>query len=386
MFTPANALIPQIVTVTAVDDLALEGVHTSVITHTATSADSGYNGIAIGNVVANIVDNDASAPTSIVISEIMYNPDSDEVAPGIAEWVEIVNAGTTAVDLGGWLLDDEDATNWGAIPAGTMLNPNQIAVFFDADFTTEATFRAEWSVPAGALVVGVPWASLANSPSATNEILQLLNDSAMQMDLVNFDDASPWPSGANGPSIYLKGLSLDNDSGANWAQSAAGLAGAVSPTGPTFWASDVGSPGRFFLAGDYNLSGVVDTADYVLWRDTLGSTTDLRADGSGPSFGVPNGVVDPFDFDFWRANFGQVGVPNGGSGAGAGTGDIVTGAALSRSLVATPMIEPIPAMSVVSGADAMIAGAAVIDLVPIPSLEFFESLDGWEAAALADRS
>ncbi|MEQ8848822.1 hypothetical protein, partial [Botrimarina sp.] len=33
------------------------------------------------------------------------------------------------------------------------------------------------------------------------------------------------------------------------------------------------------LPGDYNADGVVDGADYTVWRDTLGSTSDLRADG-----------------------------------------------------------------------------------------------------------
>ena len=94
------------------------------------------------------------------------------------------------------------------------------------------------------------------------------------------------------------------------------------------------------MPGDYNLSGVVDAADYVLWRDTFGSMSDLWADGSGPSVGVPNGVVDQADYDFWRANFGQVGVPGGGSGAGAGAGDIVAGTALSQSLVAPPSEPP----------------------------------------------
>ena len=56
-----------------------------------------------------------------------------------------------------------------------------------------------------------------------------------------------------------------------------------------------------FLAGDYNSNGSVDAADYVLWRKTLGSTTMLAADGSGPSTGVPNGVVDSFDYSFWSA-------------------------------------------------------------------------------------
>ena len=32
--------------------------------------------------------------------------------------------------------------------------------------------------------------------------------------------------------------------------------------------------------GDYNGNGIVDTADYTVWRDTLGSTSDLRANGN----------------------------------------------------------------------------------------------------------
>jgi arabinogalactan endo-1,4-beta-galactosidase len=45
--------------------------------------------------------------------------------------------------------------------------------------------------------------------------------------------------------------------------------------------------------GDYNRDGVVDAADYTVWRDTLGSTTDLRANAAilviaGWSFGRCN--------------------------------------------------------------------------------------------------
>jgi hypothetical protein len=313
-FTPADALIPQTVTVTAVDDLTVEGTHSSVISHTAVSADSGYNGISIANVVASIVDNDNP---SVVITEIMYEPQSDETAPGVAEWIEIVNTGPGAVILDGWMFDDEDGTNWGAIPTGTVLNPNQIAVFFDSVFTSAATFRSEWSVPASALVVGVTWGALANTPGANDEMLELRNGVGTTIDLVDYDEASPWPSGADGPSIYLKGLTLDNNNGVNWSRSVVNQASAVSPSGPTFATSDVGSPGRFFLPGDYNTNGVVDTADYVLWRQLLG-TSDPRADGSGPTTGVPNGVVDQFDHTFWKMNFGNVGVPPAGSGAGAG--------------------------------------------------------------------
>jgi hypothetical protein len=61
------------------------------------------------------------------------------------------------------------------------------------------------------------------------------------------------------------------------------------------------------LIGDYNRNHVVDAADYTLWRDTFGSTTDLRADGNG------NGQIDAGDFGAWKMHFGEV--ASGGSGA-----------------------------------------------------------------------
>jgi Lamin Tail Domain len=319
-FTPANALIPQTINVTAVDDAAVENNHLSTITHTFVSADTRYNGFALPNVVASITDNDTPAPVSIVVSELMYNPASDETSPGVGEWIEVVNTGAGATDLTGWLFDDEDGTDWGAIPSSTVLGPGQVAVFFDSAFTDAATFRSEWSVPAGALVVGISWGSLGNSPAPGNEVLQLLDSLSVERDVVNYDDASPWPSDLEGHSIYLKSLSADNNAGANWSRSVSGTAKAVTVSGPTFSTSDVGSPGRVFLPGDYDTNGTVGAGDYVVWRKTFGSVTNPQADGSGPTPGTPNGVVDNFDYTFWRANFGNTGAISGaGSGAGAGT-------------------------------------------------------------------
>lgn len=68
------------------------------------------------------------------------------------------------------------------------------------------------------------------------------------------------------------------------------------------------------LPGDYNFDGIVDAADYSVWRDTLGSTTDLRADASGPTVGTPNGIVDQADYTFWKSHFGNT-LPAAGSAA-----------------------------------------------------------------------
>jgi GH35 family endo-1,4-beta-xylanase len=59
--------------------------------------------------------------------------------------------------------------------------------------------------------------------------------------------------------------------------------------------------------GDYNADGMVDAADYTIWRDTFGSTDDLRADGNG------NESIDEGDYTIWKSKFGST----FGSGGGA---------------------------------------------------------------------
>ncbi|TWT73578.1 Soluble aldose sugar dehydrogenase YliI precursor [Posidoniimonas polymericola] len=59
-------------------------------------------------------------------------------------------------------------------------------------------------------------------------------------------------------------------------------------------------------AVDYNGDGLVDAADYTVWRDAV-ATNDLTADGNN------DGVVDALDYAVWRRNFGFTYVAPGGA-------------------------------------------------------------------------
>lgn len=55
--------------------------------------------------------------------------------------------------------------------------------------------------------------------------------------------------------------------------------------------------------GDYNDDGRVDAADYVAWRNTLGTTglpLGTAADGNG------NGIIDAEDYLVWRDHYGEL--------------------------------------------------------------------------------
>jgi autotransporter-associated beta strand protein len=140
-------------------------------------------------------------------------------------------------------------------------------------------------------------------------------------------------SGATADKLVAVDLNLDADEfldvsvlsdliGSSWvvAEYTGALSGQFDQVTPGFRA-DYSTPGQIVLkvavSGDYNSNGVVDAADYTVWRDALGSNVapGSGADGTGPS-GTPDGMVDQLDYQFWKDHFGDSG---SGSGALAGT-------------------------------------------------------------------
>ena len=64
------------------------------------------------------------------------------------------------------------------------------------------------------------------------------------------------------------------------------------------WDAEQGHHVELVLLGDYNEDGVVDAADYTVWRDNLG----------GPGDSLPNhndlGAIGNAHYATWRAHYG----------------------------------------------------------------------------------
>jgi xanthine/CO dehydrogenase XdhC/CoxF family maturation factor len=134
-FTTANWNVPQTVTVTAIDDTAAEGSHTSVITHTATSADPNYNGISIRNVTASVIDNDTAGVT---ITQTAGSTQVSETGPTSDTYSVVLDIPPTSnIAI---TVDPDDQTDLGAGPGNSIV----------LTFTT-----ANWNTPQTVTVVAV---------------------------------------------------------------------------------------------------------------------------------------------------------------------------------------------------------------------------------------
>jgi hypothetical protein len=120
--------------------------------------------------------------------------------------------------------------------------------------------------------------------------------------------------------VNIQGLPLD-DAAVQWIYSGSGTS---APT-----QSNVGGVGNSFtysiaprtlivllippsLSGDFNRDGIVDAADYSVWRHMLNQNVvnGAGADGDG------NGLVDQADYAIWKANFGNAAPGQGSAQAG----------------------------------------------------------------------
>jgi hypothetical protein len=248
------------------------------------------------------------------ITEIMYDPASPEPT---WEWVEIHNTSGGLIDFSAtnYVLDDDDDGHLAAanITTGSIAQ-GTAAVLFNAATNTLANMQAAWGHAINFIPVS-QWTDLANGgdlvaiwPSlATYNAAALPGttsprrgtsgaSAAVQYD---DDDAAGWPNNDNASSIELTNLDADPSQPSSWLLSNGQSPMEVMSTLPDHSGGDVGSPGTVGTAlagvlGDYNNNGIVDAADYVLWRNG----GPLANEGDMP------GTVNGADYTFWRTRFG----------------------------------------------------------------------------------
>jgi hypothetical protein len=146
--------------------------------------------------------NQPAAPP-MVISEIQHSPTGGDGA----EFLELYNPGTQAIDLSGWTLSG--AVNL-VVQPGTVILPGGRMTLVSNDPTFRATYGSTVFVgdrysgnlpPSGTLTLTRPDASLA--------------------DQVAYGGAG-WPVPTNGQSLQLVDPSSDNNNGSNWTLSSGG--------------------------------------------------------------------------------------------------------------------------------------------------------------------
>jgi hypothetical protein len=269
-----------------------------------------------------------SANSGVLITEIMFNPASPEAtefSEADFEWIEIFNNSGAPIDFGStsYVLDDNDGNQLGGanIVSGSLGSGATGILFNDADVTAAEMQTmwgshnfipvSNWSTVDNSGDTIAIWASIDDyNNEAETDGPNRTHDNALVA--LTFDTLAGqgWPTSNGESSIYLESLSADPNAGASWARSALddGLgsrrASGMFRSGIDHPGGDVGSPGiapaviAIALPGDYNQNGVVDAADYVVWRENEGLPITLPND-------TTPGEVNEFDFETWRTNFGH---------------------------------------------------------------------------------
>ena len=194
-------------------------------------------------------------PPTIIISEIMYDPDGSDAGH---EWIEIYNYGQDPVDMTGWEFEEGGAKhNLTAYQGDLTIDPGECAVIAD----DPATFLANYIGYAGTLI------DSSFSLSNTGELLSLWGSLA---DMVEYSNAWGGGSGYSLEKTNLMGYSSDP---ANWSASSI-LGGTPCPSPPSLTITTTSLPnGQVGTSYSVALTATDGTPPYT-WSINSGSLPD----------------------------------------------------------------------------------------------------------------
>ncbi len=204
----------------------------------------------------------------LIVSEVAPWASGD--SPYAADWFEVTNVGSEAVDITGWTMDDNSNDVTQSVPISDVgsIAPGQSAVLIEGDATTAGDFVAAWfgGNPPGDFLVG-SYSGSKVGLSTGGDAVNLFNASGNWVTGVQFGAATT-------------SFTFDNSAGLGsvTTQSVAGVNGA-------FLASDdveTGSPGT----NDYDNDGIVNGVDPLPLDPTNQTFSDAVAPSNGSTVGT----------------------------------------------------------------------------------------------------
>lgn len=160
---------------------------------------------AMDTLKVTSIENLSAGTNNIIFTEINY---SSATTHNTKDWVEIHNAGTSTVDVSGWIFRDSGNDHTFLIANGTNMNPGDYLVLGE-DSTAIKSFNPNLSNVQGNVNFGL---------SSTGEFIRLYDNIGNLVDSVDFKSVAPWPTAAKGtgPTLELKATNLDNVLASSW--------------------------------------------------------------------------------------------------------------------------------------------------------------------------
>jgi hypothetical protein len=285
-------------------------------------------------------------PSPVRITEVHYNPANH---PSVAdsqdlEFFELLNTGSQTISLEGVQIA-QFATPGYTFGSGIDLEAGERIIVA----RTPSVFQSVYGTSINLAPVGFGTANLSNG----GEPIALLGPSGETLQEFTYDDVAPWPASPDGggPSLEIIDPLGDPTNPANWRASA--LSGGSPGTD--------GTPPS--IPGDYDGNHAVEQEDFDLWKSTFGSSVTLGSDSDGNN----DGIINAADYVVWRKFMGaspgaggetttQVLVSAPFSSVDPGEqplGAAVTGSALEGAVKATSKNETVPT--------AATAGVSLVD-------------------------
>jgi len=166
-----------------------------------------HSGVLVNLTAAStykaVFETDDSDFNSVVINEINYKSADEH---DTKDWVELYNTTSSAIDLSGWTLSDEEESSFCIIPVGTMIPPYGYLVL-SSKVSKLTAYHSDIQNVAGDFSFGLGKA----------DVILLKDSEGNLVDVVNYNVKSKWPdANGNGYTMALTDPFADNSSASAW--------------------------------------------------------------------------------------------------------------------------------------------------------------------------